>query len=78
MAIDTNVQTFTNAQMLSFVRLAIAQVLVGGQSYAMPGGKQFTRADLKALQAMEDQYLAASSADAGDGGIALARFGDAV
>jgi hypothetical protein len=72
MAIDTNFQTFTKQQMLDAVRLCIMQVLVGGASYAMPGGRQFSRADLKDLRDMEQQLITEVAAESSATGLNVA------
>jgi hypothetical protein len=78
MAIDTSVQTFTDAELLNLTRKAIADILVGGQSYGM-NGRQLNRADLAGLREqekyLEDRINAAANAEQG-GGIALVQFGD--
>ncbi len=78
MAIDTNIQTFTNAELLKLVRLAIANVLVGGQGYGL-NGTTFTRADLSDLRKVEAELADAVETEvAGEagGGLALVRFGE--
>ena len=53
----TTSTSYSDEQMLALVRQAIAEVLVTGQSYALPGGRQFTRASLTELRGMESDYL---------------------
>ena len=80
MAIDTNIQTFTNAELLKLVRLAIANVLVGGASYAI-NGRSFTRADLSELRKTEAELsdvVETELAGESGGGLALVRFGERV
>lgn len=54
MAIDVDsLQSFTAAEMLKLVEYAIAQLLVGSQSYTI-NGKTYVRADLDKLRKMRD------------------------
>lgn len=75
MTIDVNgIQTFTLAEMLTLVEHAIAQLMVGGQSYDI-NGRSFTRADLDKLRQWRlDLKAEIDSEDSTEGGIALARF----
>lgn len=56
MTIDfSSMQTITDSEMLKAIRVAIATVAVGGQSYTI-NGRTFTRASLKELQDLEQFY----------------------
>lgn len=57
--------TYTDAAMLAFVRQAIAEVLNLGQSYALPGGRQWTAAKLPELYDMEQKFQARVDAESG-------------
>lgn len=54
----TTPETYSDADMLAFVKQAIVEVLAAGQSHALPGGRQWFGADLDQLQAMERAYQA--------------------
>ena len=73
MAIDTNVQTFTDAELLALTRKAIADILAAGQSYAI-SGRTLTRADLAGLWETVKTLEERINATTYDGGIALAQF----
>lgn len=77
MAIDTNIQTFTDEEMLKLARKAIAEIMVGGQSSGL-NGRQMTRADLPALwdsvRDLEARINSAATDSAG--GIALVQYGE--
>lgn len=49
--------TYTDAEMLAFVRQAIVEVTACGQSHALPGGRQWLGANLGELRGMERDYL---------------------
>jgi hypothetical protein len=68
--IDTS---YTDAQMLAFVKQAIIEVVAGGQSYALPGGRQWTGADLAKLHAMETAYQSRVDAESYGMPVNLAR-----
>lgn len=72
-------EEYTDAQLLAHVRKAKVAVALGGQSYTV-GGKTFTRASLRDLNALEAEITARIDADADEsgGGIALVRYGDRV
>lgn len=53
--------TYTDAELLALAREGIATILVKGQSYEFMG-RQFERADLADLQAIERHYEAKVSA----------------
>jgi len=53
--IDTS---YTDEMMLASVRQAIMEIQTYGASYALPGGRQHTKADLSALSAREELLLA--------------------
>lgn len=76
MAIDTNVQTFTDAELLAMFRLALVNVSTG-QSYAI-NGRALTRADLsqirETIEWLEERVNAASTE--AQGGLALVRYGE--
>ena len=78
MAIDTNVQEFTNAELLKLYRLCFAHISAN-QSYSM-NGRVYQRADIgeviKAIEWLEEQIETAATETGGN--IALAKFGDAV
>ena len=61
---DEATNSMTAAEMLEQVNTAIANILVGGQSYKI-GSRQLTRADLYQLRAMKKE-LAAEVAAEGD------------
>lgn len=72
-----NLPSYTDAQMLKAIRVAIADVLLAGQAYSSVLQKSFTRADLGALQKLENAYqnrVAAAASNSGDL-TALADFG---
>lgn len=75
MTIDVDsLQTFTLAQLLKLVEHNIAQLMVGGQAYAI-NGRSFTRSDLDKLRAWRRELQAEIDAqDSTEGGVALARF----
>ncbi len=79
MAIDTNTQTFTDAQLLAFYRKALVSIAEGGQAVGMTGN-QLTRANLKdvreTIEWLEQRVADASSGSSG--GIGLAGFGERV
>jgi hypothetical protein len=77
MAIDTNVQVFTDAELLLLTRKAIADILVAGQAYGI-NGRNLTRADLPELWATVNtlESRITSSGSNGDGGTALIQFDD--
>lgn len=80
MAIDTNVQTFTDAELLALVNKAIADILVGGQATSPDGRRTLTRADLDTLMEIKRELettVAAEDSETG-GGIALVRYGERV
>jgi hypothetical protein len=80
MAIDTNVQTFTNAELLALTKKAIADILVAGQ-HKSDSGKMLTRADLKVLMDTKETLEAiVQDEGTGDngGGLALVQFGERV
>ncbi len=69
-------KTFTPQEMLNEINKAIYTVLVGGQSYKI-GSRQLTRADLKQLYEMKNEFEAQVNADADNGLFAntyVARF----
>jgi hypothetical protein len=74
MAIDTNPQTFTDAELLALTRHAIATILAGGQAYGI-NGRSLTRADLtdlwETVRTLETRIAAAG----GTGSVALVEFG---
>lgn len=79
MPINTsNVQAFTLAEHLAMVENAIANLMMGGQSYTI-SGRVFLRADLDKLRAWRAELLGevndSANAETG-GGIALARFNE--
>lgn len=81
MAIDTNIQEFTDAELLKLCRKAIAEIMVYGTSVGS-NGKSLSRADLTALREtqtdLESRVSAAESATLGNGGgIALAQLSKA-
>ena len=55
-------KTFTPQEMLNEINKAIYTVLVGGQSYKI-GTRQLTRADLKQLYEMKNEFEAQVNAD---------------
>ena len=61
---DEATNSMTAAEMLEQVNTAIANILIGGQSYKI-GSRQLTRADLYQLRAMKKE-LAAEVAAEGD------------
>jgi hypothetical protein len=73
MAIDTNVQTFTDTELLALTRKAIADILVAGQAYGV-NGRNLTRADLPTLMDTQRVLESRISAASGTGGFALASF----
>lgn len=80
MTIDfDNLQTVTDANLLKAVKVAIATVMVGGQSYTI-NGRTFTRADLDELRKLrsELEQMVAESGSATGSLSALARFGGPV
>ena len=64
MAGESTSSEMTAAELLAQVNTAIANILVGGQSYKI-GSRQLTRADLYQLRAMKKE-LAAEVAAEGD------------
>lgn len=52
----TTPETYTDADMLAFVRQAIVEVTAAGQSHALPGGRQWQAANLGELRAMEADF----------------------
>jgi len=77
MAIDfDNLQPITTANLLAAVDVAIANLLLGAQSYSV-NGRTFTRAQLSELRNMrsELQREVAESSSGTGGLIALAKFG---
>lgn len=79
MAIDTNIQTFTDSELLALNRKAQAEIYAYGSSVS-GGGRTLTRVDLPALIAaakdLEARIQDSANATNG-GGIALVRFGEA-
>lgn len=73
MAIDTNVQTFTDAELLKLTRKAIADILVGGQAYGI-NGRNLTRADLPTLMETQKELEQRINDASGTGSIALCSF----
>ena len=51
-------ETYTDAEMLAFVRQATVEVSKFGKSYAIPGGRAWTGPDLPELHEKERFYLA--------------------
>lgn len=77
MAIDTNVQTFTDAELLALTRKAIADILAYGQSTGA-NGRTLNRADLPTLlqtQTVLEERVNAAAPDAA-GGVALVQYGE--
>ena len=66
--------SYTDAAMLALVKQAIANVLVAGVSYGLPGGRQWTSADLPSLRAMEQDYQSRVDSESGGMAVNLARF----
>lgn len=58
-------KTFTPQEMLSEINKAIYTVLAGGQSYQI-GTRKLTRADLKQLYEMKNEFEAQVNANAGN------------
>lgn len=52
----TTPTTYTDAAMLAFVKQAIVEVLACGQSHALPGGRQWSGAELSTLRKLESEY----------------------
>jgi hypothetical protein len=77
MAINTDIQTFTDAELLTLTRKAIADILVGGQATGA-NGRQLTRTDLpKLTEAVEWLEARVNSADpTSPGGIVLGVYGE--
>lgn len=48
--------TYTDAQMLEYVRAAIVEVVAAGQSYVTGLGQSVTKADLGRLRELETLY----------------------
>lgn len=59
-------KTFTPQEMLNEINKAIYTVLVGGQSYKI-GTRQLTRADLKQLYQMKEDYEAQVNTNSNSG-----------
>lgn len=77
MTIDfDNLQAVTDDNLLTAVKVAIATVMVGGQSYQI-NGRTFTRANLRELYAIKRnlEQLQAESGSTTGSLTALARFG---
>lgn len=66
--------TYTDAEMLAFVRQAIVEVMAAGQSHALPGGRQWAAANLDELRVMEREFLTRTSAASNGRVINYARF----
>ena len=78
MSLDTSsIQSFTDADLLSLARAALAGILAGGQSYSLPGGRSFTRANMNDLLKLINELEGRINAATEDSGIALVRFGEA-
>lgn len=58
-------KTFTPQEMLSEINKAICTVLAGGQSYQI-GTRRLTRADLKQLYEMKNEFEAQVNAESGN------------
>jgi hypothetical protein len=78
MAIDTDIQTFTDAELLKLYRKALADIAVGGQGYGL-SGRTLTRADLgdiiDVIEKLEGRIEEESNTEGG-GSVVLAQFGD--
>jgi len=77
MTIDfDNIQVVTDANLLKAVNVAIATVMVGGQSYTI-NGRTFTRGDLDKLYKIKNdlEQVVSEAASATGSTTALARFG---
>lgn len=59
---NTEEKTFTPQEMLSEINRAICTVLAGGQSYQI-GTRRLTRADLKQLYEMKNEFEAQVNAE---------------
>lgn len=68
------VQNFTDAELLTLYRAALAAVATG-QSYSI-GGRSLTRADLKSIREMVEWLEQRTNSEDNGGNIALVRFGD--
>lgn len=78
MAIDTNIQTFTDEELLKLNRKAQAEIYAYGSSVGS-NGKSLTRADLAALREAEkdlETRIAATGGDGAGGFNVLAQFGE--
>lgn len=49
-------ETYADADMLAFVRQAIVEINACGQSYAVPGGRQWSAANLGELGRLETKF----------------------
>lgn len=75
MPIDTNVQAFTDAELLLLYRQCLAKIAIG-QTYQL-NGRMMTYADLKEVREMIEWIEARVEAAADDtGGLGLAGFGE--
>lgn len=77
--IDTDVQAFTPTELLNLCEKGIAQLIVGGQSYTIPGVRTFTRGQLSELKALRsDLKQEVEAANSTTGTLrALVKFGGA-
>lgn len=57
--------SYTDAEMLAFVKQAIVEILAGAQSYSLPDGRTWTGADLDKLAKMERVYQSRVDASTG-------------
>jgi hypothetical protein len=68
---------YTDAELLKLVRKAIAEIMMYGSAQGA-GGRQLTRASLEQLRLSEaDLQQRVNATGDPEGGIVLARFGDA-